>query len=59
MDEVIEKLERIKELWGELARTKVHTPEYGALMSRIRALSAEYQALIDTPKAPKRPDKPK
>jgi hypothetical protein len=39
----------------EKARTaKIGTPEYEAVMQQIRALSAEYQALIDTPKKPRK-----
>jgi hypothetical protein len=50
-DDALEKLERIQNLWEELGRTKVSDPEYETLMKKIRALSAEYQALIDSPRS--------
>ena len=46
----IQKLERIKQLWRELGRTKSSAPEYEVLLKRIHALSAEYEALLPTPK---------
>lgn len=49
MDTASEKLERIHQLWRELERMKPNTAESEALMEQIRALSAEYQALMDTP----------
>ena len=49
MDTASEKLERIHQLWRELERMKPNTAESEALMEKIRALSAEYQALMDTP----------
>jgi hypothetical protein len=48
-----EKLLRIHQLWIELERMKPNTSESEALMEEIRALSAEYQALIDTPQTSK------
>jgi hypothetical protein len=53
MDEAklaIDKLRRIQKLWTELRRTKSDAPEYGTIMKEIRALSAEYQNLIDPKK---------
>jgi hypothetical protein len=46
--EVVAKLQRIQELWIELGRTKLDSPEYNSLMKRIRGLSAEYEALVKT-----------
>jgi hypothetical protein len=43
----IEKLEAIQQLWAQLGRMKVRTPEYHALLKRISALSTEYQLLVD------------
>jgi hypothetical protein len=54
MDEILDKLRRIRQLWEKQERTKLGTPEHEALMQQIRALSAEYQALIDTPKKPRK-----
>ena len=48
----IEKLERIKQLWIELGGTKSNSPDYGAVMKKIRTLSAEYQALAAEPSGP-------
>ena len=39
------KLDRIHQLWKELERMEPNTSEAGALMKKIRALSAEYEAL--------------
>ena len=44
-----DKLQRVYELLAELKKTKVNTPEHEALLKKIRALSAEYQALIEAP----------
>jgi len=44
---VIEKPQRIQELWGQLGRTKSNAPEYETLMKEIRVLSAEYQKLVE------------
>jgi len=41
----LDKLRRIRGLWAELERTKSGSPEYAALMEKIRALSAEYRGL--------------
>jgi hypothetical protein len=43
----VSKLAAIQQLWNEIERTKPDTPEYEGLMLEIRALSAEYQALVD------------
>jgi hypothetical protein len=43
----IDKLQRIQQLWAELGRTKLNGSEYRDIMKNIRALSAEYQALVD------------
>jgi hypothetical protein len=48
-----QKLERIYQLWKELERMEPNTSESEAVMKKIRALSAEYQALIDAPQKPK------
>jgi DNA repair ATPase RecN len=47
--EKVERIERIHQLWKELERMKPNTSEAEALMEKNRALSAEYQALIDAP----------
>ena len=39
------KLDRIHQLWKELERMGPNTSEAEALMKKIRALSAEYEAL--------------
>ena len=46
----IEKLQRIQELWRELGRTASSSPEYETRIARIRVLSGEYQALVDSVK---------
>lgn len=51
----IEKLKHIQQLWVELGRTILNTPEYKTLMTKIRIESAEYQALIDPPNTPEKP----
>jgi hypothetical protein len=43
----IAKLEAIQKLWAELGRVELKTPEYETLLEKIRALSAEYQLLVD------------
>jgi hypothetical protein len=53
METASEKLRRIHQLWRELERTKPNTSESEALMEKIRALSAEYQAFINAAKKPK------
>jgi hypothetical protein len=50
----INKLERIRQLWEELGRTSLRTPEYQVIMKRIRDLSAEYQTLADASKKPEK-----
>jgi hypothetical protein len=50
MDEAkaaVDKLQRIKELWMALGRTKLYSPEYRAIIKKIGVLSAEYQALVE------------
>ena len=44
-------LQRILDLWVELARAAVNGPEYRALTKQIHALSAEYRALTHTKKS--------
>jgi hypothetical protein len=46
----VDKLQRIQQLWVELGRTKLNTPEYQSILEKIRALSAEYQAVVDAHK---------
>ena len=41
------KLERIRQLWAGLGRTNI--PECRDIMKKTRALSAEYQPLVDPP----------
>jgi len=53
METASEKLLRVHRLWIELERMKPNTSESEALMEKIRALSAEYQAFIDAPQKPK------
>jgi predicted nucleic acid-binding Zn-ribbon protein len=53
MDRIFDQLERIQQLWKELERLKPNTIEYERLVEKIRALSAEYVALIDAPKKPR------
>jgi hypothetical protein len=50
----IDKLKCIHKLWAELGRTRSHTPEYETNMNRIRALSAEYQAVVDGSNKPEK-----
>jgi hypothetical protein len=52
MDRVFDTLERIRASWKQLAEFQPGTSEYEKLMTQIRGLSAEYQALIDAPKKP-------
>jgi hypothetical protein len=49
-DQALAKLKQIQDLWAELGRTRLDSPEYQSLMERIHALSAEYRALVDQPK---------
>jgi hypothetical protein len=46
----VSKLEEIQQLWRELGKTKVHTPEYSILMEQIRVQSREYEALVNPSK---------
>jgi hypothetical protein len=50
MERIFDVLERIQQLWNTLERTNPNTSEYEEIMTKIRALSDEYQALIDAPK---------
>jgi hypothetical protein len=50
MQRIYDRLDHIKSLWKKLELTKPETSEYKATMNQIRALSDEYQALIDAPK---------
>jgi hypothetical protein len=50
----IEKLKQIQQLWVDLGRKKLNTPEQDTLMKKIRIQSAEYQALIDAPNTPEK-----
>ena len=45
MDTASKKLDRIHQLWKELERMEPNTSEAEELMKKIRALSAEYEAL--------------
>jgi hypothetical protein len=54
MDRVFDTLERIQTLWKQLEGLRPNTSEYEALLNQIRALSAEYQALVDAPKKPRK-----
>ena len=54
MERVFDILQRIQQLWEELEQTKPKTREYEALIEKIRILSSEYLALIDTPKNPRK-----
>ena len=49
---ILNKLQRIRELWIELERTKPNNPEYEKLMDKIRVLSSEYLALIEPSNVP-------
>jgi hypothetical protein len=51
------KLERIRQLWEELGRTRLRTPEYEAIMKGIRNLSAEYQVLANASKKPEKSER--
>ena len=55
MDKILNKLERIRQLWIEQEKIKPETPEHEALQNQIRALSAEYQAVVDAARGPKKP----
>ena len=47
MDTAAKKLDYIHRLWKELERMEPNTSEAEALIKKIRALSAEYEALTD------------
>ena len=55
MDEALDKLQRIQQLYREMRQTKPKSPEERALLKKISELSAEYLVLIEakTPKKPK------
>jgi hypothetical protein len=44
--DVFARLDRIKELWRELERTRRTSPRYEELVGEIRAESLAYQALL-------------
>jgi hypothetical protein len=44
--DVFTRLDRIKELWRELERTRRTSPRYEELVGEIRAESLAYQALL-------------
>jgi hypothetical protein len=46
------KLKRVQQLWEGLGRTKLNSAEYQDIMKNIRALSAEYQSLVDASAKP-------
>jgi hypothetical protein len=46
----VEKLQRIQNLWLELAQTKPDSPEYATLTKKIHDLSADYHDVTDPPK---------
>ena len=48
VDAVLAKLQQIQQLWTEVQRLKPNEPEYKVLVEKIRLLSAEYQALIES-----------
>jgi hypothetical protein len=43
----LDKLQRIQQLWIELGRASLNSPEYRRILQRIRALSDEYQAIVN------------
>ena len=49
-DLAVDKLKRIQQLWVELGRTELNSPEYSTVIEKIRLLSSEYQALVDATK---------
>ena len=55
MERIYDHLQRITQLWKKLELTKPNTIEYESLMDQIRALSEEYNALIEAPKNPIKP----
>jgi hypothetical protein len=48
----VRKLQLILQAWSELGHTHQNTPEYEALMNKIRVLSVEYKALVDARRKP-------
>ncbi len=52
MEEILQKLERIRRLWAELKTTSLDSPQYTALVREIQALSKEYTALVDAATKP-------
>ncbi len=49
-DGAVDKLRSIEQLWIELQHTSENTPEYEALINKIRVLAVEYRALVDASK---------
>ena len=47
-----EELERIYQLLKDLNHLKPNSPEYNALVKTINTLSAEYDAMVGSPKKP-------
>lgn len=56
IEPVIDKLNRIHELWAQLRQAKFGTPEYNKLVAEIRIRSAEYQAVVTSADGPLRVD---
>jgi hypothetical protein len=52
----VAKLERIQQLWLELGRAALYSPEYEKLIEEIRVASREYVALVSPPKKPEKSD---
>jgi hypothetical protein len=50
MKRILDRIERIQQLWKELEQTPPNTSEYLAVMKKIRVLSEEDKALMDAPK---------
>ena len=55
MERIFDTLERIIQLWKNLELTKPNTAEHAALMNEIRVLSDKYNAFINAPKKPRKP----
>jgi hypothetical protein len=53
MQRIIDRLDRIKQLWKDLEQTQPDSHEYQSLEKQIRLLSDEYRALLDAPKKPR------
>jgi len=50
----VAKLGRIQQLWLELGRAALYSPEYEKLIEEIRVASCEYEALVNPPKKPEK-----